>query len=400
MNDTAITTAHELELLENGREYFDSAFAAIRQAQKEVLLETFIWFWDDVGKELMGALEVAARNGATVDITVDGFGTPDLAEECLRRLSELGMRLHIFDPTPRIFGWRPKWIGRMHRKLVVVDNEVAFVGGINYSEDQLIAHGPMAKQDYAARVRGPVVREIRQYMRRSIDNGLGFPRKPRWPKYRRLPADWHDETEDNAIIFVSRDNADHQDDIERYYLMSIRAAKEEIVIANAYFFPSYRMLRHMRKSVQRGVRVILILQGKPDMEYARAAASTLYDYLLASGVEIHEFTERPLHGKVAVFDGEWSTIGSSNLDPLSFSLNLEANLFIRDQDFGMTMRARMDKLLASSERITREQIPKQTGWRHLLRIIAFHIARRFPRWLKRLPGYRQEFDDDKPSRLT
>ena len=400
MNDSVSTAAHELELLENGREYYDSAFAAIREARREVMLETFIWFWDDVGKHMMDALEVAASNGATVDITVDGFGTPDLPEECLRRMSEFGIKLHIFDPSPRIFGMRPKWVGRMHRKLVVVDNDVAFVGGINYSDDHLIADGPMAKQDYAVRVRGPVVREIRHYVRRSIDNGLGYLRKPRWPKYRRLPADWRDEVPENAVIFVSRDNADHQDDIERYYLMSIRAAKQEIVIANAYFFPSYRMLRHMRKSVRRGVRVILILQGKPDVEYARAAASTLYDYLLNAGVELYEFTERPFHGKIAVFDGEWSTIGSSNLDPLSFSLNLEANLFVRDHDFGSTMRAKMDKLLASSERITRQQIPKQTGWRHLLRIMAFHIARRFPHWLKRLPGYRQEFDDDKPSRIT
>lgn len=125
MNDNEKTAAHELELLENGREYYDSVFEAIREAREEVMLETFIWFWDDVGKELMSALEVAAGNGATVDITVDGFGTPDLPEECLHRMSELGIKLHIFDPTPRIFGFRPKWVGRLHRKLAVVDNQGA-----------------------------------------------------------------------------------------------------------------------------------------------------------------------------------------------------------------------------------------------------------------------------------
>lgn len=399
MNDARTSHSAELGLLENGREFFDSAYAAIRGARREVLLETFIWFWDEVGKGLMDALEAAARNGATVDVTVDGFGTVDLPDDCLKRLSDLGIKLHIFDPTPRFFGWRPKWIGRLHRKLLVVDGEVAFVGGINYADDHVIENGPMSKQDYAVRVRGPVVGEIRHFMRRSIDNGLGYLRKPRWQRYRRLPAAWRNDGE-SRTVFVTRDNADHQDDIERYYLMSIRAAEREIVIANAYFFPSYRLLRHMRQAVERGVRVVLILQGKPDMEYARAAATTLYDYLLDAGVELYEFVERPLHAKVAVFDREWSTIGSSNLDPLSFALNLEANLFIFDAGFGEALRGKMDKLLAACERVTREHIPQQTGWRHLLRIIAFHVARRFPRWLRKLPGYRQQFDDDMPSRLT
>ncbi len=384
--------AHQVELLENGREFFTRAFEVIAGARREVLLETFIWFWDDVGKGLIDALEAAAKNGASIDVTVDGFGTVDLPPECLDRLKRLGIRLHIFDPTPRFFGWRPKWIGRLHRKLLVVDGETAFVGGINYADDHVVENGPHAKQDYAVLVRGPVVAEIRHFMRTVVDNGLGYVQRSRWSRFRRLPVAWRDLGHEQKVLFVTRNNADRQDDIERYYLMSLRSSEQEIAIANAYFFPSYRMLRHMRKAVERGVRVILILQGNPDMAYARTAASTLYDYLLDADVELYEFLERPLHGKIAVFDREWSTIGSSNLDPLSFSLNLEANLFILDRDFGRELRGRIDTLLAKSKRITREDIPQQTGWRHLVRILAFHVARRFPRWLKRFPGYRQQFD--------
>ncbi len=384
---------HELELLENGEEYYARAFEVIRAAKKEVLLETFIWFWDDVGKALLDALETAAANGANIDLTVDGWGTVGLPEECLAKLAKLGIRLHIFDPTPRVLGWRPKFVGRLHRKLLVVDGETAFVGGINYSDEHVVANGPKSKQDYAVLVRGPVVAEIRHFMRLSIDNGLGYVRRPRWRRARRLPDALRGVNRGNEVVFVTRDNADHQNDIETYYLMSIRAAQTEIVIANAYFFPSYRMLQHLRRAVERGVSVKLILQGKPDMQYARRAASTLYDYLLDAKVELYEYVERPLHGKVAVFDSEWSTIGSSNLDPLSFSLNLEANLFIFDADFGKTLRERLDKLFAASVRVTRADVPKMTGWRHLVRIVAFHVARHFPRWLKKLPGYRQEFDD-------
>lgn len=385
---------HEVELLENGEEYYERAFDAIRQARSEVLLETFIWFWDGVGKKLIDALESAAKNGANIDVTVDGWGSVELPQECLDKLSDLGIRLHIFDPTPKVLGWRTRWVGRLHRKLLVVDGEVAFVGGINYSDDHVISNGPESKQDFAVKVQGPVVDEIRSFMRTVVNNGLGYRQRSRWRRrFRRLPAPWRDASREHSVEFVTRDNADRQNEIERYYLMSIRAARDEIVIANAYFFPSYRMLRNLRKAVNRGVRVVLILQGNPDMEYARTAASTLYDYLIDAGVELYEYVERPLHAKVAVFDAEWSTVGSSNLDPLSFALNLEANLFIHDKSFGQTLRSKLDQLLAHCEQVTREKVPKQIGWRHLVRVIAFHIARRFPRWLRRFPGYEQQFGD-------
>lgn len=387
---------HDLELLENGREFYDRAFAAIRGARDEVLLETFIWFWDDVGQELLEALETAADNGATVDVTVDGWGTPELPAECIERLKTKGINLHVFDPTPRVLGWRPKFVGRMHRKLLAVDCDVAFVGGINFGDDHVIDKRPDAKQDYAVMVRGPVVSQIRRFLRLAVDSGLGYLRKKRWRRFRRLPEAWRDANRENRVVFVTRNNAERHSDIERYFLMSIRSAQSEIVIAMAYFFPSYRMLRHFRKAVERGVCVKLVLQGKPDMEYVRTVASTLYDYLIDAGVELYEFEERPLHGKVAVFDGEWSTVGSSNLDPLSLSLNLEANLFIFDSEFGQEMQGKMDYLLERSRRITREDVPEATGWRHLVRIFAFHFARRFPRWLRRLPGYRQEVTE-KPS---
>lgn len=388
---------HSVELLENGEEFYEQAFAAIRAAESEVLLETFIWFFDDVGKQLLAALEAAVRNGASVDVTVDGYGTADIPDEYRDKLEGLGIRLHIFDPTPRLLGWRTKWVGRLHRKLLAIDGKTAFVGGINYSDEHVVANGPDSKQDYAVMLKGPVASEIRDFMRTVVDNGLGYRRTPRWRHFRKLPDDWRNAQRKHKVQFITRNNADRQDDIERYYLMSIRSAKHEIVIANAYFFPSYRMLRHLRRAVRRGVRTKLILQGNPDMEYARTAASTLYDYLLDAGVEVYEYQERPLHAKVAVFDSEWSTVGSSNLDPLSFSLNLEANLFIFDSDFGSELRGRVDGLLKNSRRLTRDEVPRQNGWRHIVRVAAFHVARRFPRWLRRYPGYHQHFGELPPA---
>src|SRR5690606_23771069 len=142
-----------VELLENGEAFFPRVFDAIRAARREVLLETFILFDDEVGRELRQALIEAARRGAQVDVTVDGYGSDCLDEAFIGGLTEVGVRFHVFDPYPRIFGFRVNALRRLHRKLVVVDGEVAFVGGINYSADHLASFGPEAKQDYAAELR-------------------------------------------------------------------------------------------------------------------------------------------------------------------------------------------------------------------------------------------------------
>src|SRR5690606_13315893 len=127
-------------------------------------------------------------------------------------------------------------------------------------------------------------------------------------------------------LFTLRDNNHNKHNIERHYLRAIRSAKKRIVIANAYFFPGYTMLHALRNAARRGVKVILILQGQPDMPWVRLLSSLLYGYLVNGGVTIYEYCKRPLHGKVALVDDHWVTVGSSNLDPLSLALNLEANL--------------------------------------------------------------------------
>jgi cardiolipin synthase len=186
--------------------------------------------------------------------------------------------------------------------------------------------------------------------------------------------------------FVTRDNRRHRDDIERVYRTAIRAARSDVIIANAYFFPGWRLLRDMVRASRRGVRVQLILQGQPDMAYVRTAARLLYPSLAKDGVQIFEYCRRPLHGKVAVIDGQWCTVGSSNLDPLSLSLNLEANVVVNDRDFAADLRERLLRLESEHCRLIRlDKLPRRTGWRYLLSTLGYHVARRFPAWLQRLP---------------
>jgi cardiolipin synthase len=383
---------NDITLLENGEGFFPRVFACIANARREVLIETFILFEDKVGLQLQEALIAAARRGAQVDITVDDWGSPDFSEHFLDSLKAAGVRIHAFNPGSRPFGLRPHLLRRMHRKIVVIDGEIAFVGGINYSADHLADFGAEAKQDYAVEIHGPLVAEIHRFCHTALAEGMRHQREKRqwwrWRKQLRASPGELPHAGTAAALFVVRDNRRHMDDIERHYRIAIRAARKRIVIANAYFFPGYRFIKELKRAARRGVDVRLILQGQPDMAFVKTAAGMLYHNLLRAGVRIYEYCDRPLHGKVAVMDDEWSTVGSSNLDPMSLAFNLEANVIIRDRGFNTTLAANLEKLMcASCNEITLQALGELKGWPLVRSFLAYHFTRRYPIWATWLPRH-------------
>jgi cardiolipin synthase len=383
---------NDFQLLENGEEFFPRVFACIANARREVIVETFILFEDKVGLQLHEALLAAARRGAQVDNTIDDWGSPDLSEHFLGELRAAGVRIHSFNPWPRPFGLRPHLLRRMHRKIVVVDREVAFVGGINYSADHLRDFGAEAKQDYSVEIRGPLVAEIHRFCHAALAEGLRHQREKRqwwrWRKHMRVNPEDLPAAGSAEAMFVVRDNRRHMDDIERQYRIAIRSARKRIVIANAYFFPGYRFIKELKRAARRGVDVRLILQGEPDMPFVKTAASMLYHNLLRAGVRIYEYCERPLHGKVAVMDDSWATVGSSNLDPMSLSFNLEANVIIRDRAFTEVLSANLDKLMCHAcTQVTEQTVGAPEGWALVRSFLAYHFTRYYPRWAQWLPRH-------------
>jgi len=379
---------NQVRLLINGEEYYPRLFDSIRAAREEVLLETFIIFEDKVGLELQQVLIEAARRGVRIELTVDGYGTADLGSAFVAAMTSEGIRVHVFDPSPRRLGMRTNLFRRLHRKIVVIDGERAFVGGINYSADHLCDYGSMAKQDYAVEVTGPVVVDLHRSALRLLRPALEAPSQVR-PSPQR--------TGDTRIMLVERDNDRHTTDIEEEYLAAFQAAKVRLVVANAYFFPGYSVLRELRNAARRGVKVTLILQGQPDMAWAQRFSRLLYNYLLRDGVIIYEYCERPLHGKVALVDDEWSTIGSSNLDPLSLALNLEANLFIRDRAFNQHLHEHLDTLAAQHcTRIPLQRVVRGYWWRAPLVFLCFHFIRLFPSIAGWFPAHKPSLKPLKP----
>jgi len=379
---------NQVELLINGEQYYPRVFKAMAQAREEILLETFIIYDDKVGQPLRQALIDAAERGVRVEVAVDGYGTADLSDAFISSMTEAGVHFHSFDPQPRMAGMRTNLFRRLHRKIVVIDGQHAFIGGINYSADHLGDFGPQAKQDYAVEVTGPVVAQIHASSCLMLAPVLDTPSTVQPVTTPAGPA---------AALLCERDNRRHRGDIEESYLQAFRHARQRIVVANAYFFPGYRLLRELRNAARRGVEVTLILQGQPDMRWVRALSRLLYSYLLRDNVRIHEYCQRPLHGKVALVDDDWSTVGSSNLDPLSLSFNLEANLLIRDRTFNQHLHLHLSELAGQQcKAVTLERMVRGYWWRAPLIFLGFHLTRYFPRIAGWFPAHRQRLKSLQP----
>ncbi|MGM8224943.1 cardiolipin synthase ClsB [Cellvibrio sp. ARAG 10.3] len=377
---------NDIELLINGEAFFPRVFDSIRKARREVLIETFIIREDEVGKALQQTLMYVARRGVHVEITIDAYGGNEASPAFFQAMADAGVHVHLFEPTRHFFTLRLNVFRRLHRKLVVVDNEVAFIGGINYCADQLSSFGEEAKQDYAVRLRGPVVQDIHQACLDLLRHGETKAR-PFWrrAKIAKTPGNSTDGT--RALLTV-RDNGVHKRDIEKYYLNAIHSAKERLVLAHAYFFPSYGLLRALRNAARRGVDVTLILQGEPDMPWVRLCAQLLYGYLMREGVKIYEYNERPFHGKLALADRHWATLGSSNLDPLSLSLNLEANVVVDDEAFNQRLFNHLRTLIREhGEPVSMQVVKRRYWWRMPLIFLSFHFLRHFPAIVGWLPAH-------------
>ena len=376
---------NSITLLENGEEFFPRLYDRIDHAASEVLLETFILFEDRVGMALQEHLIAAAQRGVRVEMMVDGYGSANLSDAYVGALTTAGVRFRFYDPRPAFLGMRTNLFRRLHRKTVVVDGRIAFIGGINFSAEHYSDYGPEAKQDYAVELEGPVVADIHSHTLQAMyseehqRNWWG--RRSKWPAYNHQPGE-------AQALFVIRDNDEHATDIERHYIEMLRTAKKEVIIANAYFFPGYRLLKEMRNAARRGVRVKLIIQGEPDMPIVKVGARMLYNYLVPEGVMIYEYCRRPLHGKVAVKDDYWATVGSSNLDPLSMALNLEANVVIHDSQFTRQLRDNLNQLIVRDcQLIDESQVPKKTYWHLAKSVVVFHFLRHFPAWIGWLPAH-------------
>lgn len=394
--------APALQLLQGGQALFPALVQAIDTAAAWVQLETYIFDVHGQGADVAEALVQAARRGVLVQVLVDGIGTDRLSPEWQEKFDQAGVQWRFYAPLGRgrfaALGLLvPERWRRLHRKLCVVDEHLVFCGGINILDDFYDPnHGPLTEPrfDFAVAVTGPLAVEASDAMALlwwRVEAGYsarqrhllaaweavkvaGYGGRSRGPGQGALPGTARGRSGTAGLLL--RDNLLNRRTIERAYRKAIGRARNEIIIANAYFVPGGKLRRALIRASRRGVKVSLLLQGRYEYFMQYHAARPVYGALLAAGVEIHEYDAGFLHAKVAVIDGRWATVGSSNLDPLSLLLAREANVVVRDAGFAQALRERLVLAMTTSGVRLDPDIYSRRPWRQrVLDYIAYALMR-------------------------
>ena len=384
-----------ITLLRSGAEYFPALEDAINRAQKEVHLETYKFEHDFTGIRIARALQNAAKRGVATHLLLDGFGSQDLPRSVIQEMLNDGVQVLIFRQKISTFSLRRNRLRRMHRKLAVVDASIAFIGGINIIDD---LHNPEPlppRFDYAVSIQGPLMADIYPAVRHlwMLVAWAHFNHR-----FRDSPILHPSEKPcgSQRAAFVIRDNLRHRHDIEQAYLYAIASAVSEIIIASAYFLPGINFRRALSDASRRGVRVVLLLQGRVDHRLQYYATHALYGSLLEAGIEIYEYHKSFLHAKVAVIDRNWATVGSSNIDLFSLLLAREANVVVEDAAFADELRSSLElAIVEGSLRVMGENWKRQFWVFRGMNWASYYVVR----YLQGLMGYGWEDTRSENSKL-
>jgi cardiolipin synthase len=370
-----LVSGNRLRLLQSGADFFPALVSAVDAAQAEIYLETYIFHADSSGAIVRDALIRSAQRGVRVSLLLDGVGSRDLPQDWLQALKQAGVNVLLYRPPHT--GWlgNPLNLRRLHRKLAVIDARVAFIGGMNIIDDFEPLAFPVPRLDFSIEVRGPLIVGIYRNVRRlwrlvalsQLHAGLGEnpALEPAWP------TDGH-----ARAALVVRDNFRHRRDIERAYLSALALAQHDIFIANAYFLPGHRFRRILKKAAARGVRVRLLVQGQTDHPFFQAASRAFYSDLLAAAIEIHEYHASEHHAKVAVVDGHWATVGSSNIDPFSLLLTREANIVCENREFAGQLQQKLEHAMQhGAVKLDRADWQRRTWLQSMLSWLAYEGVR-------------------------
>lgn len=335
---------NKIQLLVCGQAYFPKLIAAIDAAKISIYFETYILRIDDVGQAVCDALIRADERGVAVSVIIDWLGTG--SKECHRiaaLFKHTSIHFRLFNPWFRR-GW-----ARSHRKLCVVDREVAFVGGININDDLISDRKPFKplafpRWDFAVRIKGSLALVIEEEMRAQWIRVNSHDIVERWEYFKKILVNNMHKPKRGLMraAFVVRDNWRNRRMIEQAYLSALGKAKKTAMFTNPYFAPGHKLRIGFQEAARRGVEVVLVL-GAGQVKTQDAVTRAYYPEMLAAGVKIIEYRKTQLHAKVAVIDDRWTTVGSSNIDGFSLFVNQEANVVISDVAFAKQLRHEIEQ---------------------------------------------------------
>jgi cardiolipin synthase A/B len=375
MRTVIFTAQNRLSILQSGREYFPALIEAINEARIEIYFETYIFAFDEVGNAVRDALKRAVARGVSVHVITDWLGTGNILGGMLEDdLESVGIEHRTFNP------WFVRGIARSHRKICVIDGELAFVGGINiisdfrydYIDDRLL---PAPRWDFAVRVQGPLVAHIHHEVEAQ------WARTGKLDLISRINLMREMRSVPDRVVgkpglagFVVRDNLHNRHTIQRSYQRALGIARKSVFIANPYFAPARKFRRALAHANERGVEVTILL-GVGEFWLQDSVAQSFYPRMLRKGVKIFEYRKTQLHAKVAVIDDMWATVGSSNVDGISLFINHEANVVVRDATFARDLRAHIEAAIAESTEVRLEDFANRPWYRRLWYGFAYVVYR-------------------------
>jgi cardiolipin synthase len=344
------SSATRTQLLWKGKESFDSIFDAVREAERSICLQFYIFKNDETGTGLSELLRQKSREGVKVYLLYDHFGSFGTPRSFWKEMRQDGVQIRASHP----FKWTTPfhYVHRDHRKLIVIDSKKAFTGGLNIANEYSGLHVRRRSRgwrDTGIMVEGPIVKELLDTFKRSWTT---------WGGKRIVLKETGEEKtveEPNAgipalpIFVYSRKGRKRMRSLLRY---SVENAKTEILLTTAYFTPSRRMIAVLEGAVKRGAKVSLLVPGKSDIPAASYAGRAFFTRLLKSGVDIYTYRGEMLHAKTYLFDQCWSIVGSTNLDYQSLMYNDEGNIGILDSPFAASLRNIFEEDLRNSAHIS------------------------------------------------
>jgi cardiolipin synthase len=352
---------NRISVLRDGTETYPAMLEAIARATDYVHLETYILRSDRTGRRFGEALRERARAGVRIRLLYDAVGSLDLDGDFTRDLTSAGVKALAFRPI----SWNSDWgINRRdHRKILIVDGQIGFTGGLNIGDEYAgLAEGGGGWHDLHARVEGPAVTELARLFRRTWLAAGG----DRYPQHEE-PAAESVVTEHTAFaVALGNEDMRRRRTIRRSYFHAMRRARKRICIMNPYFIADRGIRRVLINAIKRGVEVAVVVPERSDLRSVQFAGHHVFGTLLKSGVRIFEWPERMLHAKAAVVDGVWSTIGSYNLDARSLFHNLEVVLCIVDAEFAAQLDAQIMADAALSRELSFDTWHRRPLWRKVV----------------------------------
>lgn len=366
-NEPNIVASERISLVYSGEDFFSLLEQIIRDSKSEIHIQTYIFENDSTGIKIINALKEAASRNVKIYILLDGFGSYYFPSARIKEMRQSGINIRFFAP---LFSVASFYIGRrLHHKVMVSDAKIALIGGINIADKYRGTLTEVPWLDFAVQIND----ENKAKQLQKICNDIYF-NKSRLQKKKKESTPY--SIEENIIKILQNDWLKRKTEISDAYIKSFSTAKKEIIIVGSYFLPGRKLTNALKKASRNKVKIKLILSGISDVNLSIRATYYIYSKLLNYNIELYEWNKSVLHGKTAVVDNHWTTIGSFNLNNLSSYGSIEMNTEINSVEFSNKYAIYLKEIIAQCERITSDSLKKRKNISsEFLNFISYWISR-------------------------